>query len=82
MQRIEAIEERNARVEADKAWETSVFRISSLAVIVYVVAVLLLLSVHDAKPILNALIPAAGFLLSVQTLPFLKKWWLGRWRMK
>lgn len=78
--RIAAIEERNARVEADKAWETSKMRIGTLGVTVYGVATILLLSIGDARPLLDAIIPAAGFILSVQSLPLLKRWWIAKWR--
>ncbi len=82
-ERLEAIEaelrslkERNARVEANKAWETSWFRILSIAVATYVIAALALLSIGNDHPYRNALIPAIGFFLSTQSLPFLKEHWI------
>ena len=36
---IEQIKQRNARVEADKAWETSLFRKILIAVLTYIVIV-------------------------------------------
>jgi hypothetical protein len=39
---IQKIKERNARVEADKAWETSKTRRLAIAVFTYIVAVFLL----------------------------------------
>ncbi len=75
---IEAIKERNARVEAGKAWETSGFRIFLIAAITYVVAALVLYLIGAKNFLLSALVPTAGFLLSVQTLPIVKKWWIGR----
>lgn len=73
---IAAIKERNLRVEADKAWERSGVRIFSLAVITYIVAVLVLYFIGVKNLLLNALVPTAGFLLSVQTLPVIKRWWI------
>ena len=75
---LQTIKERNARVEADKAWERSLFRMLSLAFITYVVAAVLLYLVAVPRFLLSALVPAAGFMLSVQTLPALKRWWIRR----
>lgn len=75
---LQAIKERNRKVEADKAWEMSLFRMSSLAFIIYVVAALLLYFIDVPHFLLSALVPAAGFMLSVQTLPALKRWWTRR----
>ena len=73
---IKAIKERNARVEADKAWETSAFRISTICAITYVVAALVLCVIHTHRWWLNALIPTLGFYLSTRSLPVIKKWWV------
>jgi hypothetical protein len=37
-QEISEIKERNRKVEADKAWETSVFRMVSILVLTYLIA--------------------------------------------
>ena len=44
--RIQAIEERNKRVEADKAWETSLTRRVSIAVITYFFALGFLFAIN------------------------------------
>lgn len=75
-QKIDAILQRNARVEADKKWETSLFRMFFLALITYLVAVFLLYLIGATRTLLGALVPAAGFILSVQTLPAPKRWWV------
>ena len=75
-QEIKAIKERNARVEADKAWEVSTFRISIICAITYIVAALVLYVVGSQRWWLNALIPTIGFFLSTRSLPVVKKWWL------
>lgn len=73
---LAAIRERNARVEADKAWEMSGFRIASITAIIYVVAALVLYFVGARNVLLSALVPAAGYFLSVQSLPAVKRWWV------
>jgi hypothetical protein len=73
---VERILERNARVESDKAWETSLTRIGSIALITYGCAVLVMLVIGVTRPFLSALIPVLGFILSTQSLPLLKEWWL------
>ena len=70
------IRERNARVEADKAWETSITRRGIIAVFTYAVVVLFLVLIDAPNPWLNALVPAGAYVLSTLTLPFIKKWWL------
>lgn len=73
---LKRILERNARVEADKAWETSWVRIGTIGVITYVCATLLMYIIGVARPYLSAFIPVLGFVLSTQSLPFVKSWWL------
>ncbi len=73
------IKERNARVEADKAWETSRFRVASLCVITYLIASLVMFVIDVTNPLVNALIPTLGFFLSTQTLPVVKRWWVRKY---
>jgi hypothetical protein len=73
---IRRIKERNARVEADKAWETSFARRMALAIGTYVLSALFLLAINAQNAYLAALVPALGFLLSTLTLPFVKARWL------
>lgn len=75
-ERLEVIEKRNARVEADKAWEVSVFRIVSIMAITYVIAYGAFVVIENDNPIRNAFIPVIGYFLSTQSLPLLKKWWV------
>jgi hypothetical protein len=75
-ERLQQIEQRNLRVEADKAWETSLVRIYSLCVITYSIAAAVMYFIGVHNYLLNALVPAVGFFLSVQSLPVIKKWWL------
>ncbi len=77
---IISIKERNQRVEADKAWETSKTRRFIIAIMTYLVIVFFLWSIDAPNPWLNALVPAVGFILSTLTLPFFKKWWLKKYQ--
>ena len=76
MDELQKIHERNARVEADKAWETSKTRRVLIALLTYGVVVVFLLVIDAPNPFLAALVPAAGFVLSTLSLPFIKSWWL------
>lgn len=75
-ERIKFIEERNRRVELDKAWEGSLARVSTISIITYVVAICVLYFIEASNPILGAFVPVLGFILSTQSLPFIKKWWM------
>lgn len=75
-QELAKIIERNKKVEADKAWETSFTRRLIIAVMTYLLIVLFLWIIKIPYPWLNALVPAIAFLLSTLTLPFFKKFWL------
>lgn len=74
--RLEAIEARNEKVEADKAWETSWTRKISIAILTYLVVVAYLYFVIGIEPWLNALVPVVGFLLSTVTISYFKRLWL------
>lgn len=72
---IESIKERNRRVEADKAWETSKTRRLIIACITYILIVIFLIMINASNPWMVALVPTIGYVLSTLTLPFFKKWW-------
>jgi hypothetical protein len=73
---INALQERNARVEADKAWETNWTRRITIAVLTYAIIVLFLIVADIPKPFLAALVPAMGFVPSTLTMPPIKRWWI------
>ena len=75
---IEAIKARNRRVESDKKWETSWTRRIAVAVSTYLVVLLFFFVIKAEKPIISALVPAIGFLLSTVSIDILKNWWLKR----
>jgi len=73
---VEIIKARNRKVEADKSWEVSYFRIFLISAIIYVIAVKVLNFIGVEDYFSNALVPAIGYFISVQSLPFIKKWWI------
>lgn len=73
--RIDAIESRNKKVEADKAWETSLARKILIAGLTYIVVALYLGVVIKINPWINAIVPTMGFLLSTLSLSVLKEVW-------
>lgn len=75
-QELDAIKERNARVEADKAWETSTFRKVLIAILTYIVVVIFFFVASLPKPFINAIVPTIGFTLSTLSVSFFKNWWL------
>ena len=72
---FDLMKERNKRVESDKAWETSFTRRIFIAAVTYVTAAIWLLTIHDTNPLLKALVPTGGYLLSTLSLPPIKRWW-------
>lgn len=75
-ERLLKIEERNKKVEVDKAWETSWSRRLLLVLFTYLAVGLYLSSINITRPWLNAIVPSAGFLISTLTMPFFKKIWI------
>jgi len=75
-QRLQKIEERNSKVEIDKAWETSFSRRFLLALFTYLAISLYLFAIDVSSPWINAIVPAIGFLISTLTMPFFKRVWL------
>lgn len=75
---LNEIKVRNKRVEADKAWEISYARRALLTAFTYLSIGAYLQIIAVPQPWLNAIIPAAAFMLSTLTLPFFKSIWLKR----
>jgi len=73
---LETIKARNNRVERDKAWEISAFRLGILSVATFIFSLVFLYFVRADEFILGALTSTAGLIISSQTLPFIKRWWL------
>ena len=75
MKEIEKINERNRRVERDKAWETSFTRRGLIALFTYLVIVLFLIRIGDPNPYLNALVPTSAYILSTLAVGPVKSLW-------
>ena len=76
---IQSIKERNACVEADKAWEVSKARTTTIMLITYIAASLLLWVIGADNFLLGALVPTLGYFLSTQSLSGIKKCWVTRY---
>ncbi|MBD3163888.1 hypothetical protein GF323_01700 [Candidatus Woesearchaeota archaeon] len=73
---IGKILERNKKVEADKAWETSRTRKILLFFLTYFVIVVFFIYMGLPNPFINSLVPAIAFLLSTMTIPIFRNFWL------
>lgn len=78
IKRISAIEARNAKVEANKAWEVSWTRRVSIATLTYLVIVSYLIATDNDRPFVNAAVPLVGFLLSTLLLGKVRSIWESR----
>lgn len=80
-ERIEKIEQRNKRVEEDKAWETSFTRRLCIAILIYIVVILYTYTTSKVNNIfLSSLVPVIGFTLSTISLTGVRKVWSKRYR--
>ena len=75
---LSIVKKRNARVETDKAWETSATRKVVLALITYFLTSLVFWLIGVERFWRNAAIPAVAFYISTLTLPAIKAVWQ-RW---
>jgi len=75
-QEIIALKERNAKVEADKAWETSLTRKLLIILLTYTIMTSVFYSMKTPQPFLNALIPTLGFFLSTLSMNLIKSIWI------
>lgn len=77
-QKIEAIETRNRRVDADKAWEVSGARRVAIAMLVFLAAWGWLALQGSDTALRDALFPPLGYLLSTTALSALRVQWEAR----
>jgi len=75
-QELAAIKARNARVEADKAWELSWTRAIIISILTYIIIVVSFVITNLPDPYFNALISTVLFILSTSSYPFFKRIWL------
>jgi len=80
--RINLIEQRNKKVELDKAWETSWTRKIIIIILTYVTIVLFFYVAKLPKPFINSIIPTTGFVLSTLSLPFFRRIWIVKCKSK
>ncbi len=74
--RIEKIEERNKRVELDKAWETSWTRKICIMILTYLIVISYSYLIRKYENIfLTSLVPVIGFTLSTLSLRAIRKIW-------
>lgn len=71
-QRVREIEARNSRVEAEKAWETSLTRRLLLMVFTYLGLSVYFWAIDVKDPWLNGIVPAAAFAISMSSMPFFR----------
>lgn len=76
--RLKAIEGRNARVEKDKAWETSLLRRSLITILTYGVVTAYLFAIDADQPYITAVVPAMGYFLSTLVIRSVKDWWMDK----
>ncbi|PIN80242.1 hypothetical protein COV16_01225 [Candidatus Woesearchaeota archaeon CG10_big_fil_rev_8_21_14_0_10_34_8] len=73
---ISNIKQRNKKVEADKAWETSFSRKLIIIILTYFVIVIFFYIAKLPDPWINAIVPSVAFVLSTLTIPVFKKIWI------
>ena len=75
-QEIKKIQERNKRVEKDKAWETSWTRRICIMILTYIVVITYsyIIKKYD-NILLSSLVPVIGFTLSTLSLRLVRKVW-------
>ena len=75
-QEIKNIQERNKRVEKDKAWETSWTRRICIMILTYIVVIAYSYIIKKYDNIfLSSLVPVIGFTLSTLSLKLVRKVW-------
>ena len=73
---IKKIQERNKKVELDKAWETSWTRRIGLMILTYIVVIIYSYVIREFDNIfLGSLVPVIGFTLSTLSLKLVRKIW-------
>lgn len=75
-EKVKNIEERNKRVELDKAWETSWTRKICIMILTYIVVIIYsYVTRNNNNILLSSLVPVIGFTLSTLSLKFIRKVW-------
>ena len=75
-EKVKNIEERNKRVELDKAWETSWTRKICIMILTYIVVIIYsYVTRNNNNILLSSLVPVICFTLSTLSLKFIRKVW-------
>ncbi len=74
-QRVKNIEDRNSKVEAEKAWERSLTRRSLLMIFSYLAIAIFFIVIKIEHPWVNAIVPALAFMIQQLSMPFFKQIW-------
>lgn len=77
---LHSIADRNSRVEAEKAWETSLGRKISIVILTYALMCLVFYILNVDAFALNAIVPTLGYFLSTLSLPVVRRFWLSKYR--
>lgn len=73
---IEALKERNKKVEQDKKWERSPTRIIAICVLTYLIVLVYSVFLNKSGNVyLSSAVPVIGFFLSTLSVNFVKKLW-------
>jgi len=73
---LKEIKERNARVELDKKWETSMTRKLCICLLTYIVVIVYQSLISKTQNVLlTSLVPVIGFTLSTLSLKIVRKVW-------
>lgn len=75
---IEKIKERNRRVEADKAWETSKTRTVFISIVTFSLLYGFMLLIKAENAFLNAFISVLAYWISTESYGMLKSRWLSK----
>ena len=81
-QEIQKLKQRNKKVEADKAWETSFERKVLVVVLTYVLISIVMYFLEIDKPLVNAIIPTCWYLLSTVSIWLLKNIYIEKYTKK
>ena len=73
---IITLKEKNKKIEAEKAWETSNTRRGIIAVVTYIIVAIWLDMLDVKHHYLHALVPVCAYLVAMSMLPFLKNYWI------
>ncbi len=72
---INELKNRNLKVDANKAWETSKTRKTAIMISTYMTIAIFFVYTNAPNPFTSAIVPTLGFLLSTLALDWIRKIW-------